>query len=99
MPDGSAVYVPGVSVLVAGSVIGLGAWRRSFEGVLVAVVMTFGAGGLLVAHRAWQDAWQPSLRRAFDRTTAGSEGLEATLTGVLRTDAAVGEGLVSLTLD
>src|SRR5690348_3594332 len=88
-------------------------WRVR-RGVLVAaVVALFVAGGALLAIDAWQRAWRPPLRAAFEslaraqRAQAAAEGRRlpeddeafATVAGMLRADGSPTESGVSLSLD
>lgn len=68
--------------------------------LLTAVGLAFAAGGALLAMRAWHDVWRTPLRAVFDRETDsdGRHALSATLTGTLRSDAAVRDDRVSLNL-
>jgi competence protein ComEC len=78
----------------------------------IAVACGFAAGGALLSSVAWQRAWRPSLRIAFealardDRAAADREGRRlplddeayATVEGTLRSDAAPGDAGVSLSV-
>jgi competence protein ComEC len=89
------------------------AWRSARSQFLAAAVVTaFFLGGALLAADAWQRAWRPSLRVAFEalardeRARAAVEGrwlpeddeAFATIEGVLRADAAPTENGVSLSI-
>jgi competence protein ComEC len=76
------------------------AWRsQSPRGFLAAVSAAFVSGGALLVADAWREAWQPSLRVAFDRRSDESERAAGVLTGRLREDGARTEAGVSLSLD
>lgn len=90
-----------VVLWVGGSLALVGA-RGGWTGVVATgVALSFGGGGALLAARAWRDAWRPPLRVMFDEVVGAdaTEGVHANVTGVLRTDAAVGDGVVVLQLD
>jgi competence protein ComEC len=89
------------------------AWRTGRVGLLTgAVVAGFFAGGAVLSADAWQRAWRPPLRIAFEqlarqqRAQAASEGRRlpeddeafAVVEGELRTDAAPTESGVSLSV-
>ena len=66
------------SILVAAAIVALYAWRKSRPTVLAAAVaVAFFSGGSLLAARAWQDAWRPSLRVAFEELTRAGDNAEA----------------------
>lgn len=69
------------------------AWPRTF---VAGVVAAFFAGGVMLTAHAWQAAWQPSLRVAFDEQAAGADAVTGVMVGVLRADASVRNSLVSL---
>jgi hypothetical protein len=55
------------SVLVAAVTGGVCAWWLARRSLLAAsVAVAFFSGGSLLAERAWQDAWRPSLRVAYE---------------------------------
>ena len=102
------------AALIVAALVALCAWRRAIPWLLVAaVVVTFGAGGMLLSADAWQHAWRPTLRIDFDslarqaRADAREEGrrlpedtsVSLTLTGVLRSDASPTPAGASLSLD
>ena len=61
------------------------------------VAAAFGAGGALLAADAWQTAWRPTLRVAFEELAHDDEAF-TTLTGVLRADASRTGSGVSLSV-
>jgi competence protein ComEC len=87
-------------------------WSARKRLLAAAVVAAFFAGGALLAAGAWQRAWRPSLRIAFEslardeRARAAAEGRRlgeddeafAIVEGVLRADAAPTESGVSLSI-
>jgi competence protein ComEC len=98
-------------VLGVGSVLAFRAAHVPALAVLVAA--GFGVGAVLLASSAWERAWRPSLRVAFE-TLARAERREAErrgrrlplddtatvgVTGVLRQDASLGAAGASLSLD
>jgi competence protein ComEC len=102
-----------ITLIVAGFLSGL-AWGRGWSRVIVvAVVAGFFAGGALLSSAAWQRAWRPSLRIAFEelakshRVEAAAEGRSlpeddeafAVVEGTLRSDAARLDSGVSLSVD
>ncbi len=100
---GLAFELPAVAGGVLAAGCGLSAvalWRRRDGWFLVGVLCAFAGGGALLAMRAWTDAWQPPLREVFDRA-AGRDGeaVVGILTGVLRSDAAVGAESILLLMD
>src|SRR5262249_9018828 len=95
------------------AVVALWAWRSARTHVLaLAAMATFFAGGALLATDAWQRAWRPSLRVAFEalarneRAEAAREGRRlpeddeafAIVHGTLRGDAAPTDDGVSLSI-
>ena len=101
-------------VLIAAGLSSAWAWHAARSRVLAAAVVAgFLAGGALLAADAWQRAWRPSLRVAFEelarveRAEAAVEGrrlpeddeASATVEGVLRADASVAASGVSLSVD
>jgi competence protein ComEC len=108
LPDVSTAGL--VASLIAVAALAVWALARGDARVLLlAVAAGFGAGGMLLAHHAWQEAWQPTLRRAFeerlraDRIARGrgavDDGVSFALIGVLRTDAVARPSGISLSLD
>jgi len=109
----SVPAIPTFAILTCSGVVSLWAWRVSRARVLAAAVMAgFCAGGALLAGDAWQRAWRPTLRIAFEqiareqRARAVNEGRRlpeddeafAVVEGVLRADAALTESGVSLSI-
>lgn len=91
-----------LAVLWLGSAVALGGVRRAWSEVLVVgVALVFGGGGALLGIDAAREAWRPSLRHVFEgvATSNGVEGVQAVVTGVLRTDAATGDEVVTLQVD
>src|SRR5579872_2166158 len=106
--------VPLLWLLLALSALSAWSWRASHTRVLVlGVIAGFLAGGALLSSSAWQRAWRPSLRIAFEalardqRAQAVAEGRRvpedeeafATLEGELRADATPGNAGVTLSVD
>ena len=104
---------PGHALLLGGAVASLWACRAARPRlVAVAVAVAFAAGGSRLAADAWRQAWRPSLRIAFEELARGERdraALErrvvpeddeafATVTGVLRADAAATLSGVSLSV-
>jgi competence protein ComEC len=102
------------ALLIACALGALWAWRVARPAVLAgAVCLAFFTGGALLAADAWREAWQPTLRAAFDELAAAErqravaehrlipEDAEAfaNVSGVLRADAAVTSSGVSLSID
>jgi competence protein ComEC len=101
-------------VLLLSAACAFRGWQQSRPAMLAAfVALTFAAGGAILAIDAWQAAWRPSLRVAFEalagaqREEAARDGralpvddsASAIVTGVLRLDAAPRPNGVSLSLD
>jgi competence protein ComEC len=101
-----------VSLIVSGA-LSVWAWRAGGAFALgAAVAAGFFAGGMLLAADAWQRAWRPSLRIAFEeiaraqraravaagRTLPEDDEAFAIAEGVLRADAATIESGVSLSI-
>jgi len=101
------------TLLIGGAVAALWAWSASSGRVVATMVAAaFAAGGALLAADAWQKAWRPTLRVAFEelardeRARAAAERRVlpeddeafATITGVLRADASRTESGVSLSI-
>ena len=106
--------VPAILLLVASPAAALYTWRTARPRALAAaVVAAFLLGGALLANVAWQRAWRPPLRAAFEalardeRAEAAREGRRlpdddeafAIVEGILRADASPAESGVSLSLD
>ena len=102
------------TLLIVGAGAALWAWWISSpRGVATTAAAAFAAGGALLAADAWQKAWRPTLRVAFEelargeRARAADEGRVlpeddeafATMTGVLRSDASRTLSGVSLSVD
>jgi competence protein ComEC len=102
------------TLLICGAAAALWAWWiSSARAVAMTVAAAFAAGGALLAADAWQRAWRPTLRIAFEelaRAERAQAALErrvrpeddeafATVTGVLRADAARTLSGVSLSID
>ena len=76
------------------------AWRtRSSLWTVVAVVATFFLGGIQLGAVAWQRAWRPPLREAFDRAADDRGEAYLTIEGTLRADAGPSNAGVALSLD
>jgi competence protein ComEC len=103
----------GVLALALAALAAAWAWRRSRPLVLTfAIGLAFLAGGTTLAVHAWQIAWRPSLRVAFEelarsereearragRALPEDDSAMAILTGVVRADASPRAGGVSLSL-
>src|SRR5712691_12954038 len=106
-------HAPAYAVLILGAASAAWAWWRVRTRVLAAAVAcAFFAGGALLAADAWQHAWRPPLRIAFEdlarreREQAALESRRlpeddeafAIVEGVLRADAAPAESGVSLSV-
>jgi competence protein ComEC len=102
------------TLLICGAAAALWAWWiSSARAVAMTVAAAFAAGGALLAADAWQKAWRPTLRVAFEelaRNERAQAALErrvlpeddeafATITGILRSDAARTLTGVSLSVD
>jgi len=102
------------TLLICGAGTALWAWRISSpRAVAMATAAAFAAGGALLAADAWQKAWRPTLRIAFEELARGErrqaaidrrvlpedDEAFATVTGVLRSDAARTLSGVSLSID
>jgi competence protein ComEC len=103
------------AVLVIAVAGGLCAWWRARPALLAAAVAAaFFSGGSLLAERAWQDAWRPSLRVAFEELTrppgknvenvenarpGTEESAVVEIVGVLRADASPTPVGASLSID
>jgi len=115
----AGLLVPGLPrlplyiLLIACGALSVWAWRTARPRVLAAVVAAgFFTGGAILAADAWQHAWRPPLRVAFEelarieRARATAEGrrlpeddeASAVVAGVLRSDASPGESGVSLSV-
>jgi hypothetical protein len=103
--------IPTFAILICCGALSFWAWRAGNSLALaVAVAAGFFAGGTLLTADAWQRAWRPSLRIAFEelarsqRAQADAEGRRlpdddeafAVVEGTLRADAARAETGVSL---
>ncbi len=116
----AGLLVPDLSPLTAAiglavaSVVAVWAWCAVRPPLLgVAVCVAFAAGGAALSSSAWQRAWRPPLRLAFDdlarveREQASVDGrvlpeddeATATIEGVLRADASPGAAGVTLSVD
>ena len=102
------------ALLIEFAFVAVLAFRETHGLLLVAsVAAAFAAGGALLAAAAWQVAWRPTLRIAFEsiaraeRAEAAAHGHQlplddaatVALVGVLREDASPGEGGASLSVD
>ncbi len=102
------------ALLIACALGALWAWRVARPAVLAgAVCLAFFTGGALLAADAWREAWQPTLRTAFDELARAERQRAVTehrlipedaeafahVSGVLRADAAVTPSGVSLSID
>src|SRR5439155_12989484 len=104
----------GLGVLIACAIASFWMWRSARPLALAALVsLAFLVGGTLLAADAWRGAWRPSLRVVFEEL-ARAERAQATVEhrvlpeddeafaiveGVLRSDAAVTESGVALSID
>jgi competence protein ComEC len=110
-PDAALVGYP---ALVTCAATAVWAWRSDRSGALaLAVGCAFVAGGMLLSGDAWQKAWRPTLRVAFEalaraeRAEARTPGrplpeddtASAVLTGILRADASPRPTGVSLSVE
>jgi competence protein ComEC len=106
-------YSPSCIFLIVCGGLSVWAWRLADLRLLAAVVVAgFFTGGAMLATDAWQRAWRPTLWTVFEelahagRAEAGAEGRRlpeddeaaATVTGVLRADAAKTGSGVSLSV-
>src|SRR5258705_9901390 len=106
-------HTPGYAVLILCAALAWWAWRTARARLLAAlVVAAFVVGGALLSADAWQRAWRPPLRIAFEdlarreRDQAALDGRRlpeddeafAIVEGVLRADAAPTESGVSLSI-
>jgi competence protein ComEC len=68
--------------------------------LLSSVAVEFGVGGTLLSARAWHDAWRTPLRVAFETEAArhGRDAVSGVVIGTLRSDAAVRDNRVTLSL-
>jgi competence protein ComEC len=100
--------------LIASGGLSVWAWRTARPRLLAAAIVAgFFAGGALLAADAWQRAWRPSLRVAFEqlardaRANAAAEKRRlpeddeafAVVEGVLRSDASLSASGVSLSVE
>jgi competence protein ComEC len=92
--------VAAATVLAAGAISALWAFTKQESRVLiVAVAISFAAGGALLSADAWREAWQPPLRVAFEEIAGSGDGAAfAVVTGVLRADAVQRPSGVSLSV-
>jgi competence protein ComEC len=105
---------PALAVLLVAAIVSLWSWRRDRAWILVAATVAgFFAGGARLSADAWQGAWRPSLRIAFEalaqeqRGRAIADGRRvpeddeafAIVEGVLRADATPGGSGVTLSVD
>ena len=89
----------GAGLLVAAWIVVLGAWRSRRPLLLAsAVAATFFAGGSVLGAHAWQRAWRPPLRAAFERAESNGEAF-LMLEGTLRTDAEPSASGVSVSVE
>jgi competence protein ComEC len=64
-PDASSSFF--VTLLIASAVLAVGAFCAGQRSLFaVGLVLSFAAGGTLLAVRQWQDAWRPTLKAAFE---------------------------------
>jgi competence protein ComEC len=106
-------FVPAFVLISTSVAAATFAWALRYPLLLaVSVAIGFFAGGVLLSFDAWQHAWRPSLRIAFEelaraeRAQAEAEGRRlpeddeafAVVEGVLRSDAARTESGVSLSV-
>ena len=64
-PDASSSFF--VTLLIASAVLAVGAFCAGHRSLFAAgLVLSFAAGGTLLAVRQWQDAWRPTLKIAFE---------------------------------
>src|ERR1043165_3658037 len=105
--------IPPFAVLLCSAVLSMWAWHRGHAGLLAScVAVGFCTGGALLSADAWQRAWRPPLRIAFEeiareqRARAIAEGRRMPeddqafvgIVGALRADAAQTESGVSLSV-
>ena len=105
--------LPSYVVLIVCGAGSVWAWRAAGARTLAAVVAAgFFVGGALLASEAWQRAWRPPLRIAFEdraraerarakaegRTLPEQEEAFAVVAGVLQSDASLGTSGVSLSI-
>jgi hypothetical protein len=64
-PDASSSFF--VTLLIPSAVLAVGAFCAGQPSLFaVGLVLSFAAGGTLLAVRQWQDAWRPTLKAAFE---------------------------------
>src|SRR6185503_15803833 len=101
------------ALLICGMGAAVWAWRiSSARAVAMTTAAAFAAGGALLAADAWQKAWRPTLRLAFEELARDERAVAAiekrvlpeddeafaTVEGVLRADASRTESGVSLSV-
>ena len=87
------------AALAVASMAAVSAWRlRRTAGFAIAIAAVFAAGGYLRGGDAWQRAWRPPLRIAFEQIAERDEAF-VLLEGTLRSDAAPTATGVSLGVD
>jgi competence protein ComEC len=89
------------TALLVGASAAVWAYRANRAAVLAAgVAGAFAGGGGLLSVDAWQEAWRPPLRIAFEEIAGSDDGTAfVVVTGVLRSDAVQRPSGVSLSLD
>jgi competence protein ComEC len=103
-----------IALLIASAIIGLSAFfARSRFLFASALMVSFAAGGMLLAVRQWQDDWRPTLKVAFEsiarderhelhassRLVPEEDSASVVIVGVLQSDAApTSGGAISLNL-
>ncbi len=101
------------AIAIGATVVALAAARSRPKMLAVGAFVVFAGGAALLSAAAWREAWRPPLRGAFEalareaRTEAAAEHRRLPLDdegfgvveGTLRSDAAVGNGAASISID